>query len=249
MKKTVVSLEGNLFVYEIAKRLGGVSYRQRDKVVTAETAVRLEAEWKGEKTVYNKDELKMGSNILARCSRAVAEECYPSALGMICPIDRESALQEIVDRCRTEVRDFNAKSVFTKLEYQILIFKFSQDQASLSADLILNDIQATFADLKDAIEKMDYKQIRDTLVRFRGLEKVLPAGTAEKLESAVEQARKIARDIKRRVEKKGEQIEEIRTEISTNEIDLARIAFLETEESPAEKAEELDSVNARSIEI
>jgi hypothetical protein len=204
---------------------GGLSYKHSDSKVETDGR-REDSEWKTNKTIDDKEERNNSVALAGRIKRAVDRLGRPNELGTIVPAENEGKLDEVIEKCREDVRAFNAVSAFTNLRFTALKFYISgENEAAL--DDMLQDLRDTLGDLKDAIKSADFKNIRAVVAKLKGFDAVLPESAADYLQRAMADARKQATVARKALEERGKDLEEVQREMDSSTVDFARFAVME----------------------
>jgi len=214
---------------------GGLSYQHSDGKVKSEGR-REESEWKTNKTVNDKEERNNGVAMASRIKRSLDRLGRPNELGTIVPKDNEDKLDELIEKCRNDVSEFNAKSAYTNLRFTALKFLISgENEAAL--DDMLEDLRSTLDELKRAVASADFQGIRAVVGKLKGFDVVLPESTSDYLQRAVADARKQASVVRKALEDRGRDLEDVQKEMDTSTVDFARFAIME----PGTELRDVDS--------
>lgn len=214
---------------------GGVRYERQDLEKGDATA-----KWETTKRIDNPDEYHRASQARAKARALIASVCSNTAFGLICPVDRESMLDEKIAEAKAVVNAFNATAQFS----QVRIFTMRGRIASTdeeAANGLASELQALIQSMQEGIDRLDVEAIRDAADKARQMTALLSEEQVGVVSDAIAQARKAARQITARVEKKGEAAAVVMADIQRGAIEKARMLFLDFE--PANKTEEMPAVD------
>jgi len=214
---------------------GGLSYRHSDGK-TERQGKREDSEWKTQKTVNDKEERNKGVSLAGRVKRAVERLGRANELGTIVPVDREAELEEMIEKCKRDVREFNATSTYTNLRFRALKFAISGENEVALGDM-LSELRELLDALRDAVKAADVKGIRDVAKQLKGFDAVLPEDAADYLQRAVADAKKQAGLARKSLEERGMQLEDVQREMNASTVDFARFAVMQ----PGEELEDVES--------
>jgi len=206
---------------------GGIKYKRGKEDVEREGQAET-ATWETVRYMDDKEEYKAATSIRAKCKREIENLGVPSVLGVILEKERLDDLESLVADWQDQVDTFNAGSQFSNLRFVVVRFEVTGEN-EVALESMLSDMRDTLDELRSAVESADYKGIREVVQRMKGYVSVLPDNAAASVAKAIEDARVQARQIRRALVKKGEQLEEVQTQVNTYTIDMARFALLDTE--------------------
>lgn len=209
---------------------GGVSYQRielqpdKEKVDAGDEAD--VSRWETTRVIEDKEEYEAATKCRSMALSLIRKECNATAFGLLCPEDREAALDEAIKAARKVVDLHNEKAVHT----QVAIFAIKGRVASNDAEAaraITSEIALLVQQMDAGIEKFKPDEIRKAADRARELSGMLSDEKAAKVNEAIKQARKAAREIVKRIEKEGEDRNIVLKDIQRGQIESARIAFLD----------------------
>jgi hypothetical protein len=227
MSSNRITLKPSLLIGASISRTGGLTNSRMllDESLDGQHEVK---KWEVTRDVPNLEELQKADAVASECRRMLSKVCYRTGFGTVCPKDREGELVTIFKEIRVTIDNANVTLVGCKLSASFVRGEITTDDQE-AAKAIGADISGFLQTLADAIGKADVKAIKQTLLQMKGIEQLLPVGQSETLTKAINQARTVAKTIAAEVVKKGRQIEDVKTELQTADIDLARAAFLEVD--------------------
>lgn len=212
---------------------GGVRYERTQLSVDIDNAER----WETTKIVNNPEELAAASKARSEAANMVMRACNRTSFGLLCPERYEPELDAAIIRAQDIVDQFNQTARYTHVSIYVLKGRVAASD-EVAAQAIAAEVTDLITAMGKGIEEMDPKAVRDAAGKARQMLNVLTDENAERVEVAIEAARKAARDIVRRIEKKGEEAAVVLADIDRSQIDAARIAFLDlSQATPAANAE------------
>jgi len=216
---------------------GGVSYQRTD--LTSQDLIdgAHRATWETTKTVDDPAEHERAVKARGKARSLVTAVCAQSEFGLLCPTARAAELEEAIRQARIVATDFNESARTCHVDiYTITGQIASTDQEAVRA--ISAEMSALMAQMEQGIKAADPAAIREAAAKARSIGQMLDAPTQEKVSKAIEQAREAARTIVRRVEKDGEKAADVVAELRSNDVQAARFAFLDFDDSePAPQGE------------
>lgn len=220
---------------------GGVKYERVDLDTGESVAKGTEVtRWETVRTIVDREEHDKARKTVGKARQLVTRVCYASAFGLLCTEDQEGALDAAMVAARALVDEFNATAKLTRIGFYMLKGRVASDDAE-AARAITQEISELVVKMDAGIKEFDADAIKDAANRARELSGMLSEEKAEKLDAAIEQARKAARTIVKRIEKEGEDRATVLLDIQRGQIESARIAFLDMSE-PAPQPEEATPV-------
>lgn len=221
---------------------GGVSYSRVD--LDAEAAEgRDVARWETTRVIDDPAEHKRAEQARSKAGALVRGVCARTAFGLLCPETREGELDAAIAEARKVAEEFNATAGFARVRvYAIKGRIASTDEEAARA--IASEVRGLLSDMENGVRRADAAMIRDAAKRAKQVGAVLGAEQADKIEGAIEAARKAAREIVKRVAKDGEDAQAVIRQLSIAPIEQARAAFLDLDDAP-EHVEALPPVDAQ----
>lgn len=208
--------------------VGGVSYQTEDLGQEREGAA-LTSEWRTKKHVDDVAELERATDTRSKSRSLIAGACIQTPFGLLCPEDQGEALASRLADAQRLVTEHNASAAYTRVELYILRGRIASDDRE-AVRAIFSDIRQAVSEMQAGIAALDVAQIRDAAQRARNLGRMLDAGQAERVNKAVDAARKAARVMVRQIDDAGQaSLDAVMLEVSTKPIDDLRFAFLDLE--------------------
>lgn len=212
---------------------GGVRYERTNLATEAENAER----WETVKYVADRDELDAASTARNAAVAMVRRACSVTSFGLLCPEQYEAELDAAIVRAQDIADAHNMGAKHTHVAIYVLKGRVAASD-EVAAKAIAAEVAELIGRMRDGIDSMDPKAVRDAANKAREMLTTLTEENAQRVEVAIEAARSAAREIVRRVEKKGEQAAAVLADIDRSQIDAARIAFLDlSQPTPTQNVE------------
>jgi len=246
--------DGYLVVGTIQQR-GCISYTHKNREEQVE-GQRLEADWETHKVCLSVDEdKKLGftRGILTRKIEALGSSL--SGYGVYVPVTMGRELDETIKEVYAEIAKYNSEAQYTRLEGSFVVFPIKGGDERI-AQVLYNRTVDLLNVVDRAIIEGDVKALRDALGKMKGLDRVLPADTGEKLSRMITKARKAAREavksVKKSTDVESKQAEKMAQSLSGLNVNGIRASFVEIAEEVNSKATKRsivpDIVDVRQIE-
>jgi hypothetical protein len=224
---------------------GGVAYERLDINTGEKLADGAEvSEWNTKRKIEDKEEHDKATKTRAQARSLIVKVCSSTSFGLLCPNDKEAALDEAIKVARQLCDNFNDLAKHSRLGMWVIKGRVASDDAE-AARAITQEISELTVKMDAGIKAFDPKAIREAADRARELASMLSDEKQSKINGAIEQARKAARTIVKRIEKEGEDRSTVLLDIQRGQIESARIAFLDMAGDTAEVVEEMPVVNAQ----
>lgn len=228
--KTSVLKPGLLVSLRTSVR-GNVTYQRRDLEPDHQTNDGgRRARWETEREIADAAEFEKATEIRGKARSLISGACCASSFGLLCPMDREQALEDAIAEARALVDVFNTKATLTRVEVYILAGRVAQNDVE-AARAISAELRDLMADMQEGIKRADPEAIREAANKARALGGMLSQDVSGKVNEAIAQARSAAREIVKRVEKAGESAALVVAELNVQKIQAARFAFLDLEDA------------------
>jgi hypothetical protein len=224
----MVTFKPSVLVGASITRQGNVRYEREDLGTETPDGIEIKS-WKTTKTTEMLDEYKRSEAVASECRRMLRAACYPTAVGLICPMDQRDRLDAAIAAIKDKIRQANGEFQLARLGCTFVQATIATDDQE-AATAIARELSGFMQELTAALESCDVKKIRGTVASMKGIEQLLPGTASQTLQTAIQTARRAASTIAREVERKGRAIDEVRREIDLAPIDVARILFVEVEE-------------------
>lgn len=182
--------------------------------------------WETTKIVEDANEFERATKVRNAGVALIRKQCSSTGFGLLCPEGNEDALNAAIRQARALADAHNDEAVHTRVHIYALKGRIASTDEE-AARAISEEVRSLLDDMSRSIDKLDAKGIRAAATRAREIEAMLAPVQAEKVNLAVEQARKAARMIVARIEKDGKDAASVLDEIARGHIEKARVAFLE----------------------
>lgn len=225
---------------------GGVTYQRTDldaDGMPVEEGADV-ARWETTRIIEDKDEHERAVKARGKAISLIRKECQETTFGLLCPEQREGALDAAIAKAREIVDAHNASAASTKISIHTLKGRVASNDAE-AARAITSEIGQLVVQMDRGIAQLDSKAIRAAADRAREMSAMLDDSVKGKIDAAIEQARKAARTIVKRIEKEGEDKAIVLMDIQRGQIESARIAFLDMSGDNAAPVEALPAVQAQ----
>lgn len=219
---------------------GGVSYKRVD-LDTGLTVEELKAEaekngttmpavarWETTRTIDDPEEYALASTARSAARVAIVRVCTKTSFGLLCPVENEAALDAAIVAARDIARAHNANAKGTHVDVYALKGRIAGTDEEATRALV-EETRSLIDEMERGIEGLDAKAIRDAATRAQEMGQMLAPEQKEKVDGAVEAARRAARQIVKRIEKDGESAAIVLADIQRGAIHKARIAFLDVD--------------------
>ncbi len=224
--------------------VGGVSYQRVD--LDADNPAEEGQEvtrWETKRVIEDKDEHAAAVKCRSKALGLIRKCCNATSFGLLCPSDREGALDAAIAQARALVDAHNATSKHTRVGVYALKGRVASDDAE-AARAITQEIGTLVTRMTAGIAAFDPEAIRAAANRARELSGMLSDEKQEKISAAIAQARAAARTITKNLETEGKAREVVMLDIQRGQIESARIAFLDLSGGEADPVDEpLPAVN------
>jgi hypothetical protein len=206
--------------------IGGVRYDTTD-LGTERDGVRVDEKWETVKHVDDVQELERASKARSKARSLIAGVCIKTPFGLLCPECDGELLESRLSESLTVCAAHNAAAVFSKVDIWVLRGRVAADDRE-AVRAIFGELRDLVGELKAGIKACNVDAIRDAAGRAKALGRMLDKGQADKVNKAVDAARKVARAMVRQIDERGQAVlDSVLLEVSTKPIDDLRFAFLD----------------------
>lgn len=208
---------------------GNIAYRKIDTERERKDANGVSiAKWETTRKIEDPDEFEAAKKIRQDARQIVARVCANTAFGLLCPEADSDILQNAITDAQALVKKFNDVSKITKVGVYVISGKVAQDDVQ-AVQAINSEVRDLLDDMKEGIEALDVKRIRDAANKARSIGQMLQPDTAARITTAIEAARKSAREIV----KAGENASQAIDQRTLRVLSESRTAFLDLDEGKA----------------
>jgi len=206
---------------------GNVNYRtltlESDHIT--ETGAR-QARWETERTVVDPQEHEAAIRARSLARSKIQCVCANSAFGLLCPESKASELEAAVAEARAIVDAFNAQAGLTRLSFNLIAGKIAPDdvEAIRAINSEMSDLMSSMA---EGLANLDVSKVRDAANKARSVGAMLTDDAKERVQAAIEVARKAARAIVQAGEEGAVEVDRA----SIRKVLDARTAFLDLDDA------------------
>lgn len=209
---------------------GGVTYQK----VTIEAEHELpdaskRARWETTRNIANAEEFEAARIVRGQCRWLITAACCQSTFGLLCPVSKETQLQDAIKEAQRLADKHNASANFSRVDVFVLTGRVA-DNDEQAARAIGAEVLDLIAAMEAGVAKADPAAIRDAATKARGMAGMLSEDVQKKVSEAVEEVRSAARTIVARVEKAGESAAIVLDELKLDRLKSARFAVLDLSE-------------------
>lgn len=215
---------------------GGISYNREDLGNVHENGSEI-SKWKTTRTIDDKEEYERAVKARGKAVSLIRGVCNTSRHYLFCPFEREKELDEAIEEAKKVVRETNEELTFSRIDVFPLKLEFVNNEKEVIRALSA-EVTQLIEDMQVGINNLSATDIRTAANRAREIMGTLEDSQAQVLNDAIKEARRAARMFIKRVEKEGEKAETVLAEVKRNELEKARVAFLDY----SEEVEEIESL-------
>ena len=219
---------------------GNVSYHVTDlgKRTTVEGEI---AEHQTERLTRNVEEQERAVKARGAARSVIQTVCAHSDFGLLCPLDKESKLDEAIVAALAIVRDFNDSSEITKITFNVLRGKVEQDDVR-AVRAINQEMRDLVDNMADGVQRLDVEAIRNAANKAKSVGQMLSPEAQSKIKDAIDTVRKTARAIVKAGEGAAVEVDQL----ALQRLQQSRTAFLDFDvpevevQAPAETGRAVD---------
>lgn len=201
------------------------------------------ARWETTRVIIDPDEHSAAWAARVKARSLVKKVCAQSAFGLLCPEDRADELIAAITEARQVVQDFNDEASLTRLSVNVIFGRIAQDDVE-AIRAISAEIRDLMDDMQQGLQNLDVKRVRDAAGKAKQVGEMLSDDARQRLESAIDIARKSARQIV----KAGAEVAIEIDKVAIEQIDLARVSFLDIEDEVTPVANPVMDARAMDLE-
>jgi hypothetical protein len=187
------------------------------------------ARWETERTVIDPKEHEAAIRARSLARSKIQCACANSAFGLLCPEAKADALATAVEEARAIVAQFNSSASLTRLSFNIITGRIAPDDIE-AIRAINNEMSDLLASMAEGLSNLDVTKVRDAANKARAVGSMLTTEAQERVQAAIDVARKTARAI---VQAGTEGAVEIDRAAIRKVLD-SRTAFLDVDDAGAE---------------
>lgn len=190
------------------------------------------AAWKTERTIKDPVEHKKASQTRMKCRQIISSVCSISKFGLLCREDAKNKLDEAVEAARKLADKFNLSAQHSHVSVYVMAGKVARDDVE-AVRAINSEVRGLMKEMQQGTKELNAKKVRDAANRLRSVDGMLAPDASEKAKAAVVAARSIARKIVAAGDAAAQEIDEQERRKAVRQIEEARTAFLDLDDSEA----------------
>ena len=229
-KMSIMKLRPGILVSLRTRVVGGVEYERVQLESQRNAGFDIE-KWETTRTIADVEAHERAKVVRSKANSLVRGVCIKSEFGLLCPNKRRDELADAIREARKIVEFHNSASTSISVSVHVIRGEIvDSDTDALQA--IADEVQELLAEMDRGVRAgaSSVVDIRAAASRAKALGAMLDSRSEERVDDAVQSARRAARDIVRRVKKNGEDaLAEIVSE-NCGTINSMRVAFLEFDE-------------------
>jgi hypothetical protein len=167
----------------------------------------LKEKWSTDKTVIAPDEMELAKKARSRVTSIIRGVCSQTKGALLCPKEDGEALDRAIGYAREVAREFNRNAFYTRLDVYTYVGVISADDEETIRSLNA-EIRGLLDEMSEGVKSLDANAIRDAANRAKGLGSMLSPEAAERVQTAIDTARKAARIIVKSGELAASQIDQ-----------------------------------------
>lgn len=207
--------------------VGGATYEKEILKEETNGAVH-EKDWKTKRRIMDKAERDEAISMSGRLQTKIKNDlgAVKSVFGLHVALEKASAekIEDVISDVRDEVRAFNAKSRFTKVNFNPIIIEV-QSGDRLAMQALMDNFTEMFNNLKLAMAANNIDATSTLVNKLVGFDQILPAGRGAELTELVKAVRKQCRSFNKIAKEKGEAAAKIKAELDNSVVDRARFVL------------------------
>ncbi len=190
------------------------------------------ARWDTTRTIRDPDEHERAVKVRSLVRSKIQGACVATEHALLCPKELENDLDEAVEEARRLAREFNSTATQTEVRVNIVVGEIGSDDAR-AIRALNSEISDLMASMAEGLKTLNVEQVRKAANQARTVGAMLTPAAQERVQAAVDAARKTAREIV----KAGEGAEVEIDAAAIRRVMEARTSFLDVEDDAAELAE------------
>jgi hypothetical protein len=183
------------------------------------------AKWETERTVTDPQEHENAAKARSKANALIRGVCALSAFGLLCPDDKARDLESAINEALRVAADFNAGAKLSRLSVYVVCGRIAQDDVQ-AVRAIRSEISELLSEMEQGVANLDPEEIAKATARARSVSQMLQPDAQERVQGAIDAARKAARAIRKAGETAGQEVDRIALGVVAS----ARVAFLDIED-------------------
>ena len=180
------------------------------------------ARWETERTIRDPEEHEKAIAARSLARSALQTVCAKSAFGLMCPEANMDKLQSAIRKARDIADQFNSQATLTRLNVYVMVGKVAADDVE-AVRAINSEIRDLMDTMSAGLAQLDVKVVREAAQKAKSVMQMLDDQNAERVQGAIDLARKAARAIKKAGEEGAPEIDKV----TIQRISEARTSFLD----------------------
>jgi hypothetical protein len=200
------TLRPGLLVAVTTSIRGNIRYWTTDLGTTTTVDGAEESRWETNRVITDKAEQERASKARSLARSAVQSVCAQSAFGLLCPEAKRDALDSAVATARSIVDEFNSEASVTRVAFNVLCGRIAPDDAEAirAINAEMSDLMAAMA---EGMRNLDVTVIRANANRMKAVGQMLSPEMQQKVQAAIDIARKTARDAVKAAETGAQEVD------------------------------------------
>lgn len=201
------------------------------------------ARWETERVVNNPEEYDEATTLRDKVRQTIAGLCIKTTFGLLCSEEKADKLEAAVTEARRLADEFNGRAATTQINVFVIAGRVAADDVE-AMRAINSEVRSLMQDMEAGLQNLDAKAVRDAAKRAKQLGSMLSEGASERVQQAIDVARKAATDMVKAAETGSAEIDLQ----SIRKITESRTAFLDITSGDVEIAAPIHGARALDFE-
>lgn len=213
---------GLLVVLRVSVK-GNVSYTKQ--IIESETIMadgKAKEKWETERTIVDPAEHEESTKIRSSARQNIVNVCTQTTFGLLCPMNKESELNDAIRTSRRIISEFNGRAKTTKINMVAITGKVADNDVE-AARAINAEVTELMETMENGLRNLDVSTVRNAADKARLLGSMLSDGASAKLKDAIATARAAATAMNKAAETGAAEIDLV----AIQKITESRTAFLD----------------------
>lgn len=186
------------------------------------------AVWETKRNVEDPAEHEKAKQVRNKAGAIIRAVCSATAFGLLCPEDRADALEKAIKEARVMADAFNREATITQIGIYVITGRVAQNDVE-AVRAINSEIRELMEDMEEGLKNLNVVQVRNAANKAKGIGQMLSADASQRVQNAIDVARKSARAIVAAGEGVAVEIDLQ----AIKQIEQQRTAFLELDDTAA----------------
>jgi alkanesulfonate monooxygenase SsuD/methylene tetrahydromethanopterin reductase-like flavin-dependent oxidoreductase (luciferase family) len=225
---------------------GGVTYNRKilDKYIDAETGAEVVI-WDTKKVTVDPVEHAEAIKVRTLARGRILRVTQITDFGLMARAEDRARVSEEIKRAKEIVAEFNARARTTRIDMRFMVGVVAADDVE-AVESIAKQVRSLLADMQTGLQRFDADAIRAAANEAQTLGQLLTDDARERLQGAIDAARKSARQIVKAGETAAKELDRA----AFAKLDTARVAFLDFAASDgADLADSVPTFDAVGIDF